>query len=82
MIIKKLSNQQNQKNAITGTVLDPDNIPIAGVSVYVKGTTIGTYTDADGKYSLSSANIQPNSVFVFSSIGYQTVEYPFFQSST
>src|SRR5690606_36767907 len=38
---------------ITGTVTDQNAEPLPGVSVSVDGTTTGTATDLDGKYSLS-----------------------------
>src|SRR5665648_84559 len=42
-----------QKKAITGTVTDQTGSPIPGVTVIVKGTSIGVVTDFDGKYTLS-----------------------------
>ena len=43
--------QQNKKS-ITGIVTGDDGQPIPGVSVVVKGTTTGTVTDFEGKFSL------------------------------
>ena len=40
-----------QQKQITGTVTDK-NRPIPGVNVVVKGSTIGTITDLNGKYNL------------------------------
>lgn len=63
--------QQRQKT-ITGTVVGPDNVPLPGVTVFVKGTTVGTLTDIDGKYTLSlPANAQ---TIVFSFVGMQSQE--------
>ena len=47
-----------QNKVITGTVRSSveSEGPIAGVSVFVKGTTTGITTGADGKYSLVSAS--------------------------
>ncbi|MBI9065522.1 MAG: carboxypeptidase-like regulatory domain-containing protein, partial [Marinilabiliaceae bacterium] len=43
-----------QTTNITGTVTDAgDGFPIPGVSVFVKGTTVGTVTQPDGTYNLS-----------------------------
>jgi len=58
---------------VTGTVTDQDNMPIPGATVSVPGTTIGTATDIDGKYSIT---VPDNARLVFSFIGYesQTVE--------
>jgi len=40
---------------ITGSVIsEEDNQPVVGASVLVKGTTIGTTTDIDGKFTISN----------------------------
>jgi len=41
------------QKVVTGKVTDEDQNPLAGVSVQVKGTTVGTLTDADGNFSLT-----------------------------
>jgi TonB-dependent starch-binding outer membrane protein SusC len=42
-----------QDRSVSGTIVDQeDNQPLAGVSVLVKSTSIGTTTDADGKFTL------------------------------
>jgi len=41
-----------QKKTITGKVTDSKGLPLPGVTVVVKGTTVGTVTDADGNFSL------------------------------
>ncbi len=41
-----------QSKKINGTVIDETGEPMIGVSVLVKGTTVGTITDFDGKFSL------------------------------
>jgi len=57
----------NAQRVLTGTVTDQANSPLPGVTVVVKGTTIGTVTGADGKFSLS---VPDNSaMLVFSFIG-------------
>ncbi|HAQ19908.1 MAG TPA: TonB-dependent receptor [Prolixibacteraceae bacterium] len=61
-----------QQKSIKGEVTDSENVPIPGVTVLVKGTTIGTVTDMNGKYSLMvPANAQTIS---FSYIGMLTQE--------
>ncbi len=48
-----LANAQTQR--IIGTVIsEEDGLPIVGASVLVKGTSLGTITDIDGKFSLSN----------------------------
>lgn len=42
-----------QEKTVSGTVKDINDEPLIGVSVFVKGTTIGTATDLDGRYHLS-----------------------------
>lgn len=49
-----------------------DGTAIPGVNIIVKGTSIGTTTDADGKYTLSVPNA--DAVLVFTFIGYKTQE--------
>ena len=36
---------------ISGTVSDPNGVPMPGVSIVVKGTNVGTTTDTEGKYN-------------------------------
>ena len=50
-------------------MIDEIGEPLIGVSVQVKGTTTGTVTDFDGKFSL---NVPANATLVVSYIGYQT----------
>ncbi|MCG8582581.1 MAG: SusC/RagA family TonB-linked outer membrane protein, partial [Bacteroidales bacterium] len=62
-----------QNSTLSGTVTDAaDNSPIPGVSVFVKGTTTGTITSADGTYSLSVPD--DASVIVYSFVGMKTQE--------
>lgn len=66
---------KNSRVAVTvsGTVTDAsDNAKLPGVNVLVKGTTIGTSTDASGTYTLEVPD--GNAVLVFSFIGYQSKE--------
>lgn len=57
---------------VSGVVLDEDGGPIPGTTVLVKGTTIGTVTDTEGRYSLTlPGNAQS---LVFSFIGYAPQE--------
>ncbi len=60
-----------QTKTITGTVTDSeDGSPIPGVSIIVKGTTIGTVTDVNGKYSLAVP--QDANELLFSFVGMVT----------
>ena len=61
-----------QSQTISGTVLNAaDDEPVIGASVQVKGTSKGTITDVDGKFTLE---VDPNSVLVVSFIGMATQE--------
>ncbi|MEP2349204.1 MAG: carboxypeptidase-like regulatory domain-containing protein, partial [Algoriphagus sp.] len=62
-----------QEVQITGTVLDETDMGLPGVTVLLKGTTTGTTTDLDGKYSI---NAPKEGVLVFSFIGYDPIEMP------
>lgn len=65
-------NEVRQGKAVTGTVTDETGEPLIGVSVSIKGTTTGTMTDLDGKYSLSVPDA--GAVLVFTYVGYITQE--------
>ncbi len=55
---------------VSGTVLDQFNDPVIGASVIVKGTTNGTITDLDGRFSLDQVNA--GSELEISYLGYRT----------
>ncbi|MUU76976.1 VWA domain-containing protein [Winogradskyella endarachnes] len=62
---------QSQEKTITGTVTaDFDGTPLPGVTVTVGGTSQGTQTNFDGKYSIK---VKPEDVLKFSFLGYKTV---------
>ncbi|WP_254887422.1 SusC/RagA family TonB-linked outer membrane protein [Parabacteroides distasonis] len=63
--------QQNKK--VSGVVYDTNGDPAIGANVIVKGTTNGTITDMDGKYTLE---IPANAILQISYIGYNTQEIP------
>ena len=53
------------QKTLTGTVTGTDNTPLPGVSIIVKGTTTGTITDINGKYSLPVSADAKTLVFTF-----------------
>ncbi|WP_461450353.1 SusC/RagA family TonB-linked outer membrane protein [Mucilaginibacter sp.] len=69
----KVSTGYTLKNAgpITGIVKDETGAALPGVTVLIKGTTNGTQTDVNGKYTL---NAKPGDVLVFSYVGYLSKE--------
>ncbi len=65
---------------ITGKVVDESNQPLPSASVLVKGTTNGTTTDFDGKFTLKSKT--NSGVLVISFVGYETKEIAFSSAKT
>src|SRR6478672_11647998 len=57
-----------QQTRVAGTVRDSKGAGVSGVSVTVKGTSIGTTTDNRGAFSLDVPS--PESVLAFTSVGY------------
>jgi len=60
-----------QQQSISGTVTDEKNEPLIGASILVKGTTTGTVTDVDGRYTVQAS---PTDVLILSYIGYVSQE--------
>ncbi|WP_233752726.1 SusC/RagA family TonB-linked outer membrane protein [Flavilitoribacter nigricans] len=57
---------------VSGTITSDEGEPLIGVTVLVKGTSVGTVSDFDGKYDIELED--PNGVLVFSYTGYQSQE--------
>ena len=69
LLVCHLSNAtwaQGQSN-VKGLIADPTGEPLIGVSIQVKGTTTGTVTDINGKFSLSA---KKNDILHISYVGY------------
>jgi TonB-linked SusC/RagA family outer membrane protein len=64
---------KNLQTRVTGTVRDEKGQPMPGVGIKVKGTSVTTVTDVNGKYVVTAA---ANSTLVFSFIGYAGQEIP------
>ena len=61
------------QKTVTGSVTgEEDDIPVPGVNVIVKGTSVGTVTDIDGKYQIGVPD--DGGILVFSFIGLTTEE--------
>lgn len=69
-----------QQKMLQGLVVDPSNEPIIGASVVVKGTTNGTITDFDGKFTLS--NVPEKGIITITYIGYKKQDIPVAGKST
>jgi TonB-linked SusC/RagA family outer membrane protein len=65
--------QAQERLNISGVVTEENGAPLIGVNVVEKGTSNGSITDIDGKYSVSARR---GATIVFSYIGYTTVEKP------
>lgn len=76
LFISLIVNAQDKGN-VTGLLTDKEygNAPLPFANVQLKGTTIGTTTDFDGRYTLSLA--PGNYTIVFSFLGYKKIEKPF-----
>ncbi|MBK5722435.1 TonB-dependent receptor [Dysgonomonas sp. Marseille-P4677] len=66
-----ISIQKQVQKKITGTITDVFDSPLVGVSVIEKGSTNGTSTDIDGKYTL---NVPLGATIQFSMIGFDSKE--------
>jgi TonB-dependent starch-binding outer membrane protein SusC len=59
-----------QKVSVNGIITDATNgLPLFGVSIGITGTTTGTISDADGKFSIQVPSKE--AVLVFTSVGYK-----------
>lgn len=58
---------------VSGTVRDEFGAPLPGAALLVKGTTSGTISDLDGKFSIDVPN---DAIIVVSYLGYTTLEVP------
>src|SRR5690606_12680103 len=63
-----------QAPTIRGQVVDNTGAPLAGVTVLIKGTTVGTATDSDGNYVLNIPEGQESGTVIFSFVGFLTEE--------
>lgn len=71
----------DQGQVVSGKIISAeDNQPIPGVNILVKGTTSGTVTDTNGKYSINVPS--SDAVLVFTSIGFATQEVTVGQQTT
>lgn len=66
--------QVGKERTISGNVVDSKGEPLIGVSILVKGSSVGGITDFDGNYRVTTNEANP--VLVFSYIGYKTQEIP------
>ncbi len=73
VVLITVAQAQEARQVVSGRVTSADDqSPLPGVNVLIRGTSTGTMTDADGKYSLSVSS--PNDVLIFSFVGFLTTE--------
>lgn len=71
--ITAVSTENTHGQTVTGTVTSAeDGLPLPGVNVLIKGTSTGTITDLNGKYSIDVPDL--NTTLEFSFIGYEKKE--------
>ncbi|MEL7588727.1 MAG: TonB-dependent receptor [Prolixibacteraceae bacterium] len=63
-----------QQKSVSGMVTDSSGEPLPGVTVIIKGSSVGSITDVGGRYSL--ANVPSDATLVFSFVGMKTQEVP------
>ena len=69
-----LSNRPKvEPRTVSGTVIDHNGLPIPGASVFVQGTTTGTTTDIDGRFTLLVPGNLLGGSLEFNSLGYEIV---------
>jgi TonB-dependent starch-binding outer membrane protein SusC len=61
-----------QSRSVSGTIKDAQLNPLPGVSIIIKGTTRGTTSDSEGKYTLQVDNDETTLVFSF--VGFESQE--------
>ena len=71
VVVKEQPEKPQNPRTIKGTVLDENGSALPGVTVLVKGTTIGVSTDVKGNFSITLPGEKDNSL-IFSFIGMQT----------
>ena len=67
-----LQQKTGQQLTVSGKVTDKNGLPLFGVTVGAKGTTTGTITNMDGKFTLS---VKEGSTLSFSMIGFHKQEF-------
>ncbi|WP_289054088.1 TonB-dependent receptor [Carboxylicivirga marina] len=72
--------KQQEERAITGSVRDENGEPIPGVTVYIKGTSVGTITMVDGSYNITVP--ESAGILVFSFIGFEPQEVQLKEETT
>ena len=65
---------EQNTDRVTGKIMAADGEPLAGASVMIRGTKIGTTADADGNFSIKAPEEGESYVLVFQYLGMRTKE--------
>ena len=69
--------QETDGNKVSGVVVDATGYPLVGVAVLIKGTTVGSSTDLDGKFAFElPSSVGGGTLLEFSCLGYKTQDIP------
>lgn len=71
-LLKSGAELKTQPKIVTGRISDVDGQALPGVTIIVKGTTIGTVSDGTGQYSIEG--VSANAILVFSFVGMKSTE--------
>lgn len=73
VVVKEKTDEPQAKKAVKGTVVDESGEPLPGVTVLIKGTSVGVSTDVNGNFNISIPGSKEQTL-VFSFIGMQRQE--------
>ncbi|MCZ8216228.1 MAG: carboxypeptidase-like regulatory domain-containing protein, partial [Cyclobacteriaceae bacterium] len=74
LITIALAHVASAQKLVLGKVSESNGTALPGANVYIKGTSLGTSTDAEGKFALQVPAEYNNAVIIISLIGYKTQE--------
>ena len=75
-LLVSMSAAMAQTSALSGSVFsEDDNLPVIGASVQIKGTSLGSVTNADGKFTISNVPASATTLKV-TYVGMKTAEVP------
>lgn len=69
-----LANWVYAQNVLQGTVQDTQGNPLPGANIYIRSTSVGTVSDAAGRFQLSIPEAYKDSTLVVSMVGYESHE--------
>ncbi|MBS7155487.1 MAG: SusC/RagA family TonB-linked outer membrane protein [Sanguibacteroides justesenii] len=81
IVLKVAPDEKKKALNIIGLVTDKSNVPLPGVTVVVKGLSVGTATDQHGRYRLNIPEVK-NLSLLFSFIGMKTQEVKYVGKDT